>query len=258
MQGKELCFAGTKSDPSLNNVRAESGTMRRLTRSSDRVVTAALVASALVAGCVPLPVPVEGSVDRLDVPPALSSPMSAGDTLAILDDSVSDDDEIVSCVRSATAKADATLHLLPPKEFRDALFPSEPSTALTDENIAHSLSQPAVKAKISALNLRYAVLVSGGTIESDMKEEAPLYMEGKRSSWVQGRILDLTDGGSPGELSLSVSGTNAFVWLPYVAPYILAMTETPACHEFGRQLAAYLTGKPAPKPKSAHTEAPDE
>jgi len=222
-------------------------------RGTQRLALGAIV--IVLSGCVPLPVPVEGSVDSMEVPPALSSPISAGDTLVIL--GVSDDDGIVSCVRSATAKADATLHLLPPKEFRDALFPSEPSTMPTEENIAHSLSQPAVKAKISALNLRYAVLVWGDTIEL-RPTETFIYTEAKRRSWITGRIFDLGEGGSSGDLTLSVSGTNAFVWLPLVAPGTLAMTETPACHEFGRQLAAYLTGKAAAKPKSAQTEAPDE
>lgn len=215
----------------------------------------------VLTGCVPLPIPVEGSVDRLEVPPTLSSPMSAGDTLVILGGGggISDDDGIVSCARSATAKADATLHLLPPKAFRNALFPLfDPSTApWMDEDITRSLSQSAVKEKISELKVRYAVLVSGGTIETDT-EESFIYTENTRRSWLTGRIFDLSKGGSSGILSLSVSGKNAFVWLPYVAPGTLAMTETPACHEFGRQLAAYLTGKPVAKPKSAQTEAPDE
>lgn len=216
-------------------------------RGTQRLALGATV--IVLSGCVPLPVPVPGSVDSLDVPSALSSPMTAGDTLAILGNGISDDHEIVSCVRSAAAKADATLHVIPPKEFRDALSPwFEPSTApLADENIANSLSQPTVKTKLSKLNARYAVLVSGDTMEFGSSETF-IYTESKRRSWVTGRILDLRDGGSPGSLTLSVSGTNAFVWLPLVAPGTLAMTETPACHEFGRQLVAYLTGKPKPVP----------
>lgn len=214
----------------------------------------------VLTGCVPVPVPIAGDVDELDVPPPLAAPMAAGDSVAILGGGYLDDDEgIPACVRTATARADKTLHMIPPQVFRDSLFPwFEASTMpFTAERLALAIGQPAVQAKLSALNLRHVVRVNGSTSERPRDSSGPSE-SWTRTSRLSATILDFREAHWSERLALSVSARGSSTYAVVAQVFVIPMTESRACEEFGRQLAAYLTGKPAPKPKSARSEAPDE
>lgn len=214
-----------------------------------------------LTGCILIPD--IGEIDKLEVPPALSSPMAAGDKLAILgDETIGDDDNIVTCVRSAAAKADTALKMMPPQDFRDALFPwFEPSTIpRTAEQLALSMSQPAVYAKISALNLHYAVIVEGATSSSG--DSVNLVLGGvvweAQTTRLSGRILDLREARRLGSIDVSVSEDSAGAVIGLLPVGTVPVTEGPACRELGRQLAAYLTGRPVSKPEPARTKGPGQ
>lgn len=220
-----------------------------------------------LTGC--LPVPVVGSIDHVEVPPALSSPMAADDKLAILGDGsgTGDENDLVTCVRSATAKADTTLKMIPPQDFRNALFPwfelsTRPRTA---EGLAFTLRQPAVRAKISELKLHYVVFIVGYTSEGVSETYGALspgpggigFGRATQTSRISGEILDLREGRWPGNLHLSVSGTDSATSLLLLTVVTIPITESTACQELGRQLAAHLTGRPVPKPEP-RPQAPGE
>lgn len=205
-------------------------------------------------GCVP--VPITGSIDRLDVPKVAVSPMAAGEALAILGSGdMGDHQPIPICVRSAAAKAEPGLRMLAPETLRDSLYPwFEPSTMpRTADKLALSLGQPPVRARVMEQNLRYVVIVTGSTASGPNDSFGAAAWGGLGSTWwtqtsqLSASIFDLKHAHSPGSVDLSVSTTGSLTAVSLLTVATIPVTETPACQELGRRLVAYLTGRPLPK-----------
>ena len=223
-----------------------------------RATCAAIAGSWLLTACVP--VPVTGSIDKLELPPVVA-PAVPGEGLGIVGGGDMDDLETLpTCVRNAVAKADPGLRMIAPQELRDALFPwLERSTyPRTADTVAGRLGQPAVKAKIAELDLRFVAVITGSTTEGPQDSFGAASWGGLGSTWwtqtsrLSAWIIDLKHAASPGSIVLSVSATGSLTAVSLLTVVTIPVTETPACQELGNQLAAYLTGRP---PKASDAEA---
>ncbi len=142
--------------------------------------------------------------------------------------------------------------IIPARQFRDSLFPMfEPTTApRTEEQLAATLSQPLVRAKIAQLNIRYLITVSGGTSSEEDWGVTFVYplplgaaSVGKQSSELSASIWDLKQGTSAGAAQVTASGVGRFAMVTIVPVLIMIpRTEKAACRELGNQLIAFLTG----------------
>ena len=95
--------------------------------------------------------------------PAAPVPSAAGVT--IIGAEPKDDGPFPECIATRIRADRPELKMIPTREFRDALFPwFEPHTAPHDaERFAAVLARPGIAGRLAMLDVRYMVLVSGGT-----------------------------------------------------------------------------------------------
>ena len=183
---------------------------------------------------------------------------------------MTDEHPQLDCVSKILQQTRPPVPMIPARRFRDSLFPMfEPTSApRTEEQLAATLSQPLVRAKIAQLNIRYLITVSGGTSSEEDSEFAfafpigagavPLGAAsvGTQSSELSASIWDLKQGTSAGAAQVTASGVGRFAMVTIVPVLIMIpRTEKAACRELGNQLIAFLTGAELP-PKSSAAQTP--
>ena len=164
------------------------------------------------------------------------------------------------CVGESLHASNPAIRRIPPEEFRDALFPwFERSTEPRSEDaLAAVVNRPLVKAKLVELNLRYLVRVNDpSTSHGDFKGPHAIvagvgWVERESNLWAE--IWDLKTATEVGSARVSTSGKNVYATWIFLTGIFVPATETTACQELGRKLAALLTGEDAPA--DVTTEAP--
>lgn len=210
--------------------------------------TAAFALTALLAaGCTTLQ-----AHETLEAPGDLAQGQAVTVLFSDLHPPEGDDDTIAKCVRRALHRTSPTLRMIPPQEFRDALFPwFEPGTAPgTPEQLALLLEKPLLQDAITRLGVRYVISVRGSSTHGDSKGAifcGAGYGGGgclgfawvDRESTMSAVVWDLEQPLSSGTVDITVSGT---IYVPaFILPIpIPVFTETRACTEIAQRLAQFL------------------
>ena len=220
----------------------------------------ACAAGCLLAGCVPVPVP--AGIEDVDLPFYEEALLADGEAVTVfsaVEDRMGRDD-IADCLREGLEEADPPVRVIPAGAFRDTFFPwFEPGTApRSDEDWAALLAQPLVKAKVAELDVRFLLEVQGSHTEGETKgvEAVAVGAVGAEvRDRVTAKLRDLKRATSIGAAAVESAGHNVLVHVMIYGIIILPMTETAACRELGRQLAAAFNGASATRPAPARETA---
>ena len=217
-------------------------------------------AGCLLAGCVPVPVPAD--IADVDMPFYQEIVLADGEAVTVL--SATEDrtgrDDIADCLREGLEEADPPVRVIPAGAFRDAFFPwFEPETApKSDEDWSALLARPLVKARVAEFNVRFLLDVQGSHTEGEVKGVEAVAV-GAVAAEVRDRVTaklrDLKGATSIGAAAVESAGHNVLVHVMLYGVIILPMTETAACRELGRQLAAAFNGASATTPAPARETA---
>ena len=217
----------------------------------------------LLAGCVPVPVPAD--IEDVDMPFYREVVLADGEGVTVfsaVEDRTGQDD-IADCLRERLEKADPPVRVIPAGAFRDTFFPwLEPGTApKSDEDWSALLARPLVKARMAELAVRFLLEVQGIHTEGETKgvEAVAVGAVGNKvRDRITAKLRDLKGGTSIGTAAVESAGQNLFVHVMIYGVIVLPMTETAACRELGRQLAAAFNGTSASMPAPfRETVAPD-
>lgn len=215
-----------------------------------------LFLAGVIGACVPVPTP--GEVDDIDVPFFETAFLEPGEGIVIQGDPrhLDQETELLECLRDGIEEADPPLRIIPTQEFRDAFFPwFEPSTSPKDEaDFERVLAEPRVQAKLASMNVRHFVSLKADTSETEMGgvEMIAVGATGNtRTSRVTAEVVDLRSGEALGEAGVTVSGKQLFLHYTIFGAVLFATTETTACEELGRNLAAVLNGQAITYPDEA-------
>ncbi len=166
--------------------------------------------------------------------------------------------EVVGCIKDALEDTHPTVQIVPPEEFRRVAFPDlTPGDILSGDALGEweqLAKDPALATRIAPLDLRYVIIVSGGTT-TDSKFDAggtsiPVWVvEWYKLSTLRARIIDLKQRRGAGIVGGFASGGT--IWLFPPVPLIIPSTETEgrACRELGEGVAKFLAGKKLPEEK---------
>jgi hypothetical protein len=217
-------------------------------------------AGCLLAGCVPVPVPAD--IEDVDMPFYEEALLAEGEAVTVL--SAAEDrtgrDDIADCLREGLQEANPPVRVIPAGAFRDAFFPwFEPETApKSDEDWSALLARPLVKARVAELDVRFLLEVHGSHTEGGTKgvEAVAVGAVGAEvRDRVTAKLRDLKGATSIGAAAVESAGHDVLVHVMLYGVIILPMTETAACRELGRQLAAAFNGASATTPAPARETA---
>ena len=161
-----------------------------------------------------------------------------------------DDPDIPVCVGRALRLADPEVSIIPSEQFRDALFPwfERRQMPSDPQQMAALLEKALIQRRIKAFDLRYLIVVSSDTKQSDVKHAMILVPGGffgfeswDREASLTAVVWDLKEAQRAGTVDVSASGTALVPAFILPIPLIPA-TETTACQQLGRHLAQFLTG----------------
>jgi hypothetical protein len=167
---------------------------------------------------------------------------------------------VESCISAAVSDRQPQLRIVPAAEFvRVAFADLPPGGAPTDiKYLSAVLPHPLFRQRIAPLNLRYLIVVSGGTEAErsggSFSGAAPRafviiggYVWDRKSSF-RATIVDLHST-QPAAQAESVSAGRAWLFFIMPSPIILgapAFTESRACAELGSAIASFLAGAARP------------
>ncbi len=163
--------------------------------------------------------------------------------------------KVVGCIKDALENTHPMVRIVPPEDFRRAAFPDlTPAEILSGdalgewEQLAKDL---ALATRIAPLDLRYVIIVSGGTrtyTEFAVAGYAWAATWDKLSN-LRARIIDLKQRRGAGIVGGFASGGT--IWLFPPVPLIIPTTdpEGRACRELGEGVAKFLAGKKLPEEK---------
>ncbi len=215
-----------------------------------------LFLAGLAGACVPVPTP--GEVDDIDVPFFETAFLEPGEGIVIQGDPhhLDQEVELLECLHDGIEEADPPLRIIPTQGFRDAFFPwFEPSTSPDDAaDFERVLAEPLVQAKLASMNLRHFVSLKADTSETETGgvEMIAVGATGNtRTSRVSAEVVDLRSGEALGEAGVTVSGKQALIHYGFYGIALFATTETTACEQLGRSLAAVLNGQAITYPDEA-------
>lgn len=163
---------------------------------------------------------------------------------------LNDEFGIPACVTRAMQRNNATFKFISGREFRDALFPwFEPAIAPTNPNeLALLIKKPLIEGRLSDLGVRYLIAISGLTTEGEGKGAAVGgHLGGLGAGWwdrstqTSAIVWDLQKAHRAGALDVLASGTALMPVFILPFPFI-PPTETTACEQLARKLAAFLAG----------------
>ena len=215
-----------------------------------------LLLAGLVGACVPVPTP--GEVEDIDVPFFETAFLEPGEGIVIQGDprQLDEEAELLECLGDGLEEADPPLRIIPTQGFRDAFFPwfessTSPDSAADFERV---LAEPRVQAKLASMRVRHFVTLKADTSETEMGgvEMIAAGVTGNtRTSRVTAEVVDLRSGEALGEAGVTVSGKQLFLHYTIFGAVLFATTETTACEELGRSLAAVLNGQAITYPDEA-------
>jgi hypothetical protein len=213
-------------------------------------------AGCLLAGCVPVPVP--AGIEDVDMPFYQEVVLADGEAVTVfstVEDRTGRDD-IADCLREGLEEADPPVRVIPAGAFRDTLFPwFEPETVpRSDEDWAALLARPLVKARVAELDVRFLLEVQGSHTEGETKgvEAVAVGAVGVEvRDRVTAKLRDLKGATSVGAAAVESASHDVLVHVMLYGIILLPMTETAACQELGRQLAAAFNGASAAMPAPA-------
>jgi hypothetical protein len=166
-----------------------------------------------------------------------------------------DHDRYSRCIANSLSAITPALHVIPPKEFADQIYPwFEPSTRPTNvDALARMLARKGVRNRIEQLGVRYLIMTLGQTVEGEPSGHIACGAGSggagclglawrHRETFLSAIAWDLETATSVGEAQAKVSGTSvmpAFILpIPLTAP-----TEGEACTKVAKDLAGLLNLK---------------
>lgn len=163
----------------------------------------------------------------------------------------SDHGNIPRCVADTVQRAQRTLTVLPPRRFRDAIFPwLEAGTAPRDvEGFARLLGEPVVMQRVEELHVRYIAIISGTTTMEPFRGGwgcfggpgaggCAGFSWANRETRITTAIWDMKTS-TLGNVSSEVKGRWMIPVFMLPVP-ILQATESPACEAIAQQIVDYL------------------
>jgi hypothetical protein len=210
--------------------------------------TLTIIAVASIAGCA---APV---VERRRDVAGAAEP---GDKVVFLSLDSPDDGSIPRCVAHSVEAARPDLTVMPPKQFRNALFPRlEEGTAPHDlEGFGLLLAERAVSQRLAELRLRYVAVVSGNTTMERFRGEIVCGAFGGYGGggagcfglkWAarESRIATaLWDTKATGRATLSTEVKGTWIIPALILPIpLLRPTEWAACEAMAQQILDHLSG----------------
>ncbi len=160
--------------------------------------------------------------------------------------------DYISCVEDAMQRGDGKLHIMPHKQFIDALFPwFEPRTAPAEtKGLAKLMARPGVAKKLAETGVRYIVWLDGDTERVDQGGSLSCaagpggggcfgFAWWQNDADYKASVWDLQGQESVGSVSADVSGTSYLPALVIPIP-LIARTQTAACKGLATQLQAFL------------------
>ena len=213
----------------------------------------------VMTGCVPLPG--VALIDETEMPSDTIQVLEPGEAVAVVSGAFNDASKTPACVSESLHAYNPAIRRIPPEEFRDSLFPwFEKATAPTsEEELAAVVSRPLVKAKLAELNLRYLVRVHEPSTSEGGLKGPHIGMMGvgwaERESEITADVWDLEKAKHVGSARVNTSGHNVLATWIIISGVFLPATETTACQELGRSLAALLT-RDDPPPEVSIEEPP--
>ncbi len=162
--------------------------------------------------------------------------------------------KVVGCIKDALEDTHPTVRVVPPEEFRRVAFPDLTPGDILSGDASGEWEQltkdPAFATRIAPLDLRYLIIVSGGTT-TDTKfrtaPNAPIWWVGfDKQSDFRARIIDLKQRREAGTVRAFASGETTWIIPPF--PLVLpAFPEGRACRELGEEVAKFLAGEKLPE-----------
>lgn len=165
-------------------------------------------------------------------------------------------DEVVDCIGRSIRNTNPSLQIVPPEEFRRAAFPDlEPEAApRSPDSIALLLTHPVFRERISALNIRYLIVVGGAT--EYPRRSGGIYCGGAghgagclglivwdKETRLAASVIDLKRARPAGEVKATASGNpwfGVFLIFPIGLP---APTEASACYDLGVAITKFIAGE---------------
>lgn len=179
--------------------------------------------------------------------------------------------DAVGCISKALKESFPNLRIVPPDEFHRTAFP-DVVLELAPRALIYLpllLNDPAFRARIAPLGLRYLISIQGKTDQQSKPIVGggaglgggwtALGAEWDRKSNVTASILDLKQSLGVGEIRASAEGKPWFVCVgalvfcvPLGAP---AFTEAKACDDIGKAVAKFLAGESTSQVEEAAQES---
>ena len=168
---------------------------------------------------------------------------------------------IVGCISNVVHKANPLLRIIPPDEFRRAVFPDlAPEAAPNNpEYLRLLLDQPTFKERVTSLGVRYLISIVGGTEQSGHTGVGGigggpgpgiLIIGGgwDRKSSLIASVLDLQQERIAGQVEASASGHPWFlIMVPGPIIGVPAFTESKVCEDLGEAVAKFIAGEDVSK-----------
>lgn len=198
-----------------------------------------LVEALILAGCGPMNEVAGSPVVRAD---------SSRYAVAITMDYVARDieREAFKCISEAVGREFPNVRIVPPEDFRRAVFPDLPPEGAIHkpEYLALALNQKLVRERIGFLGLRYLIAISGVTEQKTVGvgSGAPAsLLVWDRNTRLAASILDLSREQETQELTASASGYPWLLIVGGVPLYVPADTESTVCKELGAAVVRFLS-----------------
>jgi hypothetical protein len=177
-----------------------------------------------------------------------------------LDTRLVEEGEIIGCISDAARKADPSLRIVLPDEFRHTVFPDLAPEAVPDkpEYFALLLDHSAFMERLAALGIRYLISVSGVTLQTGGPGAGAIGGPGAgvlviagswdRTTSLTASVLDFQQKHVAGKLEASAAG-HPWVLIVFPSPLMIgapAFTESKACQELGEAVAKFIAGDETP------------
>jgi len=156
--------------------------------------------------------------------------------------------KLVGCIKDALEDTHPTVRVVPPEEFRRVAFPDlTPAEILSGDESwewEQLTKDQSLETRIAPLDVRYLIIVSGGTTTDTKFGAASLVwvVSWDKQSYLRARIIDLKQGREAGIVRSSASGETVWLWPP--APLIIPTDpEGRVCGDLGEGVAKFLAGE---------------
>ncbi|MGR9099644.1 MAG: hypothetical protein ACU826_03680 [Gammaproteobacteria bacterium] len=162
------------------------------------------------------------------------------------------EEEVAECIGRAMKSTNKKLRIISPGEFRSSFYPwfehsTEPKSL---EELKLLLNKSIVRDRITSLGLRYLIVLSGKSSESQKHGHLGFYpyfgFQGhewwEKHSLLSATIWDLKDASSVGEIGGSALGTASNTGAMLFPIYKSSLTEFTLCKNIGEKLGKFLSG----------------